>query len=164
MKDYSTLFENVNFLMFNRQYFFLSLYPWLLVLPVLSGSKSCCLSAWSMSFNILYVSTILALNRRYSSDGRPRIFKRSLYGKCAISLTSFVALLWTFSIAMASFLNTMNHTLEAYSKFGLTKDLYSCKNISLFIFLKVLRMIPRVLFAFEICEYILNKKRKVYQN
>ena len=77
-----TLFANACFLMFNLQCFFFNLYPWPLVLPVLSNSNSCSLSAWSMSLSILYVSTISDRNLRYSSDGKPRVRNLSLYCRC----------------------------------------------------------------------------------
>jgi hypothetical protein len=49
---------------------------------------------------------------------------------CCISLTSLMALLCTFSISIASFLFMTDQTTLPYSKWGLTRLLYSTKNIS----------------------------------
>ena len=80
-----------------------------------------------MSLIILKVSTISERSLRYSSDGIPSDFSLSGYDRCWISKTSFVALLCTFSRATASFLKITYHTLEAYSRCGRTRDLYSGK-------------------------------------
>ena len=45
-----------------------------------------------------------------SSDGSPNFFNLSWYDRCLILVTSFVALLWTFSIAIMSFLYKGAHT------------------------------------------------------
>ena len=55
----------------------------------------------------------------------------SYYDKCLILLTNFVALLWTFSIAIISFFCRGKHTVTAYSRWGRTTDLYKFRNISL---------------------------------
>ena len=63
--------------------------------------------------------------------------------KCLILLTNFVALLWTFSITVISFLYRGEHTVTAYYRWGRIIDLYKFRNISLSMLVKVLKMIPR---------------------
>ena len=66
-----------------------------------------------------------------------------------------MALLWTFSIAIMSFLYKGVQTVTTYSRCGLTIDLYMLRNISLSINVKVLKIIPRFRLALltfvEIC-------------
>ena len=50
-----------------------------------------------MSCSILYTWITSALSRLYSNEGNPNARSLSLYGKCDIHLTSFVARLCTFS-------------------------------------------------------------------
>ena len=83
--------------------------------------KSLFLSTLSMSCSILYTWITSALSRLYSNEGNSNARSLSLYGKCDIHLTSFVARLCTFSKAILSFLKTGDHTGNAYSKvFGPT--------------------------------------------
>ena len=69
-------------------------------------------------------------------------------------LTSFVARLCIFSIAIMSFLYTADHTDGACSKCGRTNDLYKFMNISLSKYVTVLNMSLRFLFASLILEFI----------
>jgi hypothetical protein len=64
--------------------------------------------------------------------------------RCCISLISRVALLWTFSIIIASFLFATDQTVLPYSKCGLTRLLNSCRNMSLSMYLNDL-LIPKCL-------------------
>ena len=116
--------------------------------------KSLFLSTLSMSCNILYTWIISALSRLYSNESNPNARSLSLYGRCDILITSFVARLCTFSIATLSFLNTGHHTVDAYSKWGRTNDLNKFKHISLSMQVKVLNISPRFLFAILILEFI----------
>ena len=61
-------------------------------------------------------------------SGNPYARSLSLYDKCDILLTSFLARLCTFSIATLSFLKTGNHTVDAYSKCRRTIDLNELDN------------------------------------
>ena len=84
-----------------------------------------------MSCSILYTWITSALSRLYSNEGNPNARSLSLYGKCDIHLTSFVARLCTFSKAILSSLKTGDHTDDAYSKCVRTKDLNKFKKMSL---------------------------------
>ena len=75
-----------------------------------------------------------ALSLRYINVGSPSMFNLSSYDKFDISLTNLVALLCIFSIATMSFFKVGDQITDAYSKVGLTKDLYNVKNISLSIY------------------------------
>ena len=61
--------------------------------------------------------------------------------------TRRVALLWTFYKVILSFLYCGDHTCVAYSIWGRTIDLYRFKNISLSMYVKLMNIIPRFLFA-----------------
>ena len=65
---------------------------------------------------IMYTWITSALSSLYSKEGNPNARSLSLYGRCDILLTSFVARLCTFLIATLCFLNTGHHTVDAYSK------------------------------------------------
>ena len=80
-----------------------------------------------MSCSILHTWITSAFSRLYSNQGNPNAGSISLYGRCDIRLTSFVARLCTFSIATLSFLKTGHHTVDAYSKKGWTSDLNKLK-------------------------------------
>ena len=94
-----------------------------------------------MSCSILYTWITSALSRLYSNEGNPNARSLSLYGKCDIHLTSFVARLCTFSRAILSFLKTGDHTDDAYSKCVRTKDLNKFKKMSLSRYVKVRNMV-----------------------
>ena len=118
-----------------------------LVVEYVETVKNVSLSTLSMSFIILKTSTRTALSLLYSRDGSPRHLSVSWYVKWLIVLTNFVALLCTFSIAIISFLKRGVHTVAAYSKWGLTIDLYKFRNISLSMYVKVLNTISRLRLA-----------------
>ena len=80
---------------------------------------------------ILYSWITSALSCLYSNEGNPNARSLSLYDKCDIPLTSFVACLCMFKFATLSFLKTGHHTDDAYSKLGRTNDLNKFKNMSL---------------------------------
>ena len=107
-----------------------------------------------MSCSILYTWITSALSRLYSNEGNPNARSLSLYGKCDIHLTSFVARLCSFSRAILSFLKTGDHTDDAYSKCVRTKDLNKFKKMSLSRYVKVRNMSPRFLLAVLILELI----------
>ena len=109
--------------------------------------KNFSLSTSLMSFIILKTSTRSALSLLYSRDGSPRHLSLSWYVKWLIVLTNFVALLCTFSITTISFLKRGVNTVAAFSKWGLTIDLYKFRSISLSMYVKVLNTIPRLRFA-----------------
>ena len=83
-----------------------------------------------MPCSILYTWITSAFSRLYSYEGNPNARSLSLYDRCDILLTSFVARVCTFSIATLSFLKNMHHTVDAYSKWGRTNDLDKFKNVS----------------------------------
>ena len=57
------------------------------------------------------------------------MFNLSLFDKSDISLTNLVALRCIFSIATTSFFKVGDQITDAYSRVGLTKDLYNIINI-----------------------------------
>ena len=71
-----------------------------------------------MSCSILYTWITSALSLLYSNEGNPNARSLSLYGKCDIHLTSFVARLCTFSKAILSFLKTGDHTGACNHRIG----------------------------------------------
>ena len=107
-----------------------------------------------MSCSILYTWITSALSRLYSNEGNPSARSLSLFDKCDIHLTSFVAGLCTFSIAILSFLKTGDHTGDAYSKCVRTNGLNKFMKISLSKYVKVQNMSPRFLLAVLILELI----------
>ena len=57
-----------------------------------------------------------------------------------------------------SFLNCGVHTLVAYSKLGCTSDLKRLRNISLSMYVNVLKISPRFLLAIEILQLMRSPK------
>ena len=84
-----------------------------------------------MSCSIVKTCITSAIFHLYSKEGNPNARRHLLHDRCDILLTSFVARLCAFSIAVLSSLKTGHYTDDAYSKCGRTNDLNKFKNMSL---------------------------------
>ena len=87
------------------------------------------------------------LSRRPFRECSLRYVNLSLYSISLHCLTSFVALLCTFSMAIDCLFKYGYQIILPYSRCGLTRALYSCRNISLSMCINVLFIRPIVLFA-----------------
>ena len=65
---------------------------------------------------LFYTSIMSPLSLRYANVGSFSNFSLSIYDKSLIPESSFVALLWTFSVAILCFILYGYHTATAYSR------------------------------------------------
>ena len=143
----TTRFEKVFARIFKRDRFLKSFNEWPRVVVYLLSVNSYSLFILSTPCIILYTWIISVLSLLYSKDDNPSAFNLSGYVRCCIHFTSLVARLCTFSIKILSFLNMGDQIVEAYSRCGLTTDLYRFKNISLYIKMNVRKIKPTFLLA-----------------
>ena len=88
-----------------------------------------------------------ALCLLYSSVGRPNFLSLSGYDKFLQALTNLVARRCIFSNAILSFWYSGDHTTVAYSRWGLTRDFYNVRKISVSRNVNILKMMPKFLLA-----------------
>ena len=125
----------------------LNLFPLVLLSSVTSNIP---FSDSSISLIILYTWITSYRILLYCKEGLPRCNNLSGYDRSLIDITSLVALLCTFSIALASFLYRGFQTVTAYSKCGRIRALYKVMNIDLSICMKDLFNRPNNLFIYLI--------------